>query len=62
MDSISRLREALLHALTGRIAPHGEQDIFDELMVHKSRLLQVFDVGPRSSQQQKELESGESAF
>ncbi|KAF7421056.1 hypothetical protein PC9H_011576 [Pleurotus ostreatus] len=58
MDSISRLREALLHALTGRIAPHGEQDIFDELMVHKSRLLQVFDVGPRSPQQQKELESG----
>ncbi|KAJ8507202.1 hypothetical protein ONZ45_g10419 [Pleurotus djamor] len=58
MESISRLREALVHVLNGRVVPHGEQEIFDELIVHKSRLLNLYDVGPRNPQQQKELESG----
>lgn len=58
MESIGRLRLVLLNAIGGRGLQHGEQELFDELMVHKSSLLNLFDVGGRNPQEQRELESG----
>lgn len=57
MNSIHRLREALFKVLSTP-EHHGEQELFDELMVQKSRLLKLFDVGPRNPQEQREIESG----
>lgn len=59
METISRLRSVLLNSLGSRGLQHGEQELFDELMVHKTRLLHVFDVGPRNTQEQRDIESGE---
>ncbi|KAL4071568.1 nucleoporin Nup186/Nup192/Nup205 [Scleroderma yunnanense] len=56
MDSISRLRSELLTALSSH--GYGEQDLFDELMLQKSRLQNLFDVGPSSPQEQRELQNG----
>ncbi|KAI5985097.1 nucleoporin Nup186/Nup192/Nup205 [Pisolithus albus] len=56
MESISGLRSVLLTALSSR--GHNEQELFDELMFHKSRLQALFDVGPSSPQEQRELQSG----
>ncbi|KAF8970600.1 nucleoporin Nup186/Nup192/Nup205 [Flammula alnicola] len=58
MNSIHRLREALLRALSSQDSQHDEQELFDELMVQKPRLLKLFDVGPRNAQEQREIESG----
>ena len=58
MESISRLRTILLTSLGSRGAQHGEQGLFDELMVHQPCLLKLFDVGPRNPQEQREIESG----
>ncbi|KII84114.1 hypothetical protein PLICRDRAFT_702060 [Plicaturopsis crispa FD-325 SS-3] len=60
MESISRLRTALLTSLNPRGPHHGEKELFDELMVHTPRLLALFDVGPRSQQEQREIESGKT--
>ncbi|KAJ7620549.1 nucleoporin Nup186/Nup192/Nup205 [Mycena polygramma] len=62
MESIARLRVVLLNALSGRGVQHGEQELFDELMVHKSCLVNLFDVGPRNPQEQRELESGKTVL
>jgi nuclear pore complex protein Nup205 len=59
MESISRLRSLLLNALDPRGLQKDEQELFDELMLHKSCLLSLLDVGPRSAQEQNELQSGE---
>ncbi|OJA08231.1 hypothetical protein AZE42_08910 [Rhizopogon vesiculosus] len=56
MESISRLRSVLLNSLSSR--GHGEQELFDELMLHKQRLLELFEVGQSSQQEQQELQSG----
>ncbi|KAI6135337.1 nucleoporin Nup186/Nup192/Nup205 [Pisolithus thermaeus] len=56
MESISGLRSVLLTALSSR--GHSEQELFDELMFHKSRLQVLFDVGPSSPQEQRALQSG----
>ena len=58
MNSIHRLREVLSRALTSPEICRNEQDLFDELMVQKSRLLKLFEVGPRNSQEQREIETG----
>jgi len=60
MESILRLRSTLLTALGSRGVQHGDQELFgvDKLMVHQQRLLKLFDVGPRSSQEQREIKSG----
>jgi nuclear pore complex protein Nup205 len=58
MESISRLRATLLASLGTRGAQHGDQELFDELMVHQQCLLKLFDVGPRNPQEQREIESG----
>ncbi|KAJ7041203.1 nucleoporin Nup186/Nup192/Nup205 [Mycena alexandri] len=62
MESIGRLRLVLLNAIAGRGAGHAEQELFDELMVHKPSLLNLFDVGARSQQEQRELESGKTVL
>ncbi|KAJ6619045.1 nucleoporin Nup186/Nup192/Nup205 [Mycena sp. CBHHK59/15] len=62
MESIVRLRVVLLNAISGRGIHHGEQELFDELMVHKSTLLNLFDVGARNPQEQRELESGKTVI
>jgi nuclear pore complex protein Nup205 len=58
MESISRLREALLRVLSGRVTPETEQECFDELMIQKPRLLNVLDVGQRNPEEKREVESG----
>ena len=62
MDTIFRLREALLRALNtpSDDSHHADQELFEELMLHKSRLLKLLDVGQRNPQEQKEVASGES--
>jgi hypothetical protein len=58
MESISRLRAVLVSSLGPHGSQRGEQGLFDELMVHKERLLHLFDVGPRNAQEQHEIQSG----
>lgn len=58
MQAISRLRELLVKVLDTGLLDHGEQELFDELMVQKPRLLRLFNVGPRNAAEQKEIESG----
>ena len=58
MDPISQLRNSLLNALSERGARNGDQELFDALMLQKSRLASIFDVGNRNPQEQKEIESG----
>lgn len=60
MDSVSRLREILVRILAGGQDAHGEQELFDELMVQKSRLLKLLNFGQRNQQEQREVESGKS--
>ncbi|KAJ7145837.1 nucleoporin Nup186/Nup192/Nup205 [Mycena epipterygia] len=62
MESIGRLRVVLLNAISGRGIHNGEQELFDELMVHKSSLVNLFDVGARNPQEQRELESGKTVL
>jgi nuclear pore complex protein Nup205 len=58
MESISRLRAVLLNSFGPRGSLQGEQELFDELMMHKTRLLHLFDVGPRNAQERSDIESG----
>jgi len=58
MESISRLRAILLDSLGPRGSQRGEPELFDELMHQKSRLLNLFNVGPRSVEEQNEIHSG----
>ncbi|RPD60781.1 hypothetical protein L227DRAFT_653063 [Lentinus tigrinus ALCF2SS1-6] len=58
MSSVSRLRAILSSAFSARGLPNGEQEFFEELMAHKPQLVNLYDVGPRNPQEQRELESG----
>lgn len=58
MSSISRLREVLIRILTTSEPEHDEQELFEQLMIQKPRLLKLLDVGPRNPQEQQEVESG----
>ncbi|KAF8637106.1 hypothetical protein AX17_003010 [Amanita inopinata Kibby_2008] len=58
MESIHRLREALLRVLSGHESSQVDQELFDELVIQKPRLLKVLDVGPRSQEERREIESG----
>jgi nuclear pore complex protein Nup205 len=62
MNAIHRLRDVLQRVLASPDASHNAQGLFDELMVQKAQLLKLFDVGPRSTQEQKEIESGKYVF
>lgn len=58
MESISRLRDVLVRTLAARQEMHGEQELFDDLMVQKPRLLNLLNFGRRNQQEQREIESG----
>ncbi|KZT66755.1 hypothetical protein DAEQUDRAFT_767725 [Daedalea quercina L-15889] len=58
MASAARLRTLLLSAFSPRGLENGEQEFFEELMAHKPLLTNLYDVGPRNPQEQRELESG----
>ncbi|KAG8215255.1 hypothetical protein J3R82DRAFT_8809, partial [Butyriboletus roseoflavus] len=60
MDSITALRSVLATTLTAR--GHGEQHLLDDLILHKSRLRDLWDVGQPSPQEQRELHSGKIAI
>ncbi|KAF7320904.1 Nucleoporin [Mycena chlorophos] len=60
METIGRLRTLLFNVTRG--IQNVEQDLFDELMVHKASFLTLFDHGGRSQQEQRELESGKIAL
>jgi nuclear pore complex protein Nup205 len=60
MESISRLRDVLVRTLAGGQEMHSEQELFDELMVQKPRLLNLLNFERRDQQEQREIESGES--
>ncbi|KAG6907715.1 hypothetical protein DXG01_007628 [Tephrocybe rancida] len=62
MEPISRLRELLVRALDSGLLDHGEQELFDELMVQKPHLLRLLNVGPRNATEQKEIESGRTVI
>ncbi|KAG6810860.1 hypothetical protein H0H92_010044 [Tricholoma furcatifolium] len=62
MESISRLRELLIRVLDSGLLDNGEQELFDELMVQKPRLLRLLEVGPRNAAEQKEIESGRTTI
>ncbi|KAF9445985.1 hypothetical protein P691DRAFT_777187 [Macrolepiota fuliginosa MF-IS2] len=62
MESISRLRNTLYKALSPTNVQYNEQELFDELMVQKPRLLKLLDVGQRNAQEQKEIESGKTVI
>ena len=58
MSSVSRFRAVLSSAFSSRGLPNGEQEFFEELMAHRPQLVNLYDVGPRNPQEQRELESG----
>lgn len=58
METISRLRALLLESFGANARQATQHEIFEELMVHKQRLLKVLDVGPRDPQELREIESG----
>jgi nuclear pore complex protein Nup205 len=60
MESVSRLRDVLVRTLASGPEMHGEQELFDELMVQKPRLLNLLNFGRRNQQEQRDIESGES--
>lgn len=62
MGPISELWEVLLNVLLPENTSYDEQELFDELMVQKPRLLALLDVGSRNSKEQKEVESGTLFF
>lgn len=62
MDTVAALREILVSALGTGSTPDGDQAIFDQLILAKPRLLNVFDFGPRSPQEQRQLDSGSFLF
>ena len=62
MGPISELWEVLLNVLLPENTSYDEQELFDELMVQKPRLLALLDVGSRNPKEQKEVESGTLFF
>ncbi|KAF9048038.1 hypothetical protein BDZ89DRAFT_1058002 [Hymenopellis radicata] len=58
MESFSSLRHDLLDLLNGRPLTQGEQALFEQLMLHKTRLWKIFDIPPRNANELKEVQSG----
>lgn len=59
MASVTHLRAVILSTLNSPDSQDGNQQFFEELMSHKQNLSNLFNVGPRSPQEQRELESGQ---
>ncbi|KDQ54533.1 hypothetical protein JAAARDRAFT_38210 [Jaapia argillacea MUCL 33604] len=62
MESVARLRAILHNIINAQGSVHGEQELFTLLNDFQPLLAKVFDVGPRSAQEQKELESGKTTI
>lgn len=60
MESTSRLKLLLRAALEGALDQSAVPDLFDELESRKETLATLFNVGPKSAAEQRELESGTS--
>ncbi|KAJ3544602.1 hypothetical protein NM688_g5723 [Phlebia brevispora] len=58
MASVAHLRAVILSALNSPDSHDGSQQFFEELMSNKLNLINLFNVGPRNPQEQRELESG----
>ncbi len=58
-QSLPELRSLLFSVLSSNGQGVSEQELSEELIAHKQRLLRVFEVGKRSTEEQKELQSGE---
>ena len=58
MESVSALRAVLTSTLIGGGDQDADQELFDELTVNKPLLMKVFDFGPRSAEEQREIDSG----
>lgn len=58
MASTSRLRASLLSNLNSPTSQDDHQAFFERLMSHKSDLVNMYDIGPRSQAEQHEVESG----
>lgn len=59
MASIAHLRAVILSVLNSPSSQDGSQQFFEELMSNKLSLINLFSVGSRNSQEQRELETGE---
>ena len=57
MEVITSLRQ-LLVAAVGETGVENEQELFDELTINKTRLLSVYDFGPRNPNELKEIQQG----
>ncbi|KAH8101334.1 nucleoporin Nup186/Nup192/Nup205 [Cristinia sonorae] len=63
MQSTSALRAILLSTLGApNHAQATEQDLYEELMAHKHIFLNLYDVGKRSPEQQRAVESGKTTI
>jgi hypothetical protein len=60
MASITRLRTTTLTAFSPRSSAQAEQELFEELIVCGPLLAKIFNVGPRSPNEQREVETGVS--
>ncbi|TFK37612.1 nucleoporin Nup186/Nup192/Nup205 [Crucibulum laeve] len=60
MESIHILRELLAKVLSNNDSHYDEQELFNQLMVQKPRLLSLLDFGQRNQQEQREIESGKT--
>ena len=59
MDSLNTLHVLLSDYVSSH---NGDiQDLYYELVSHKSRLRSLFDLGPRNEAERKELQAGESS-
>ncbi|KAL6308871.1 nucleoporin Nup186/Nup192/Nup205 [Sparassis latifolia] len=58
MASVSDLRNMLLSAFSPRGLQDGEQEFFEMLIARRPQLVNLYNIGPRSTQEQRELESG----
>ncbi|KAI0075076.1 hypothetical protein K474DRAFT_1600404 [Panus rudis PR-1116 ss-1] len=58
MTSLADLKTTLYSALSSGGDVAAEQELYEDLMAHKPTLVNVFNVGPRNPQEQKEIESG----
>ena len=60
MSPFSRLRSALISALSPQGFQPVEQELFDQLVSNKQHILDLYHVGPQNPQERQELESGAS--
>ena len=58
MSPLLTLKSILVHALGLSVDQDANQELFNELTAQRDQLSRVFDFGPKSQQELKEVESG----